>query len=161
MKGCTAFSTWGTTSEVWVATTLGVAILLYAWMRAPLELKLFVLFCAGLLAASLKNPLDNTGVPAWQGLLSNVGGRYWFFPMAGFIWVVIWATLESHHRVDRIAGGIVLLGMSAGMVHDWKDPAFYDTHFARYEKQFDSASAGDVVTMPEYPGWTIRLIKHR
>lgn len=143
-----------------VAALLGIAVLLYCLVKARLEWKLLVAFCLLVFVASLKNPMVSMTVPQWQVLKDSSGIRYWFFPMIGFIWALAWCATLSASNTFRFAGISGLLLTFIGIVHEWKNPAFTNFHFAQYADQFERAPWGAMLNIPIFPdGWTMKLVK--
>jgi hypothetical protein len=139
---------------------LGLCICLYCLRFANLEWKLFLVYCAALYAASLRSPLTLPGAPAWDLLINDNSGRYWFFPMLAFVWSVVWCALAGRDRLFRIAGACVLLTMSVGVVRDWKFGEYPDPHFAESVQRMEDAKPGDRVVIPVVPaGWSMELVK--
>jgi hypothetical protein len=139
---------------------IGTAVVVFCFLKANLEWKLFILFSELVFAASLRNPMVSMTVPQWQVLLQAPGIRYWFFPMLAFVWALIWCCSTSETRLVRIAGAAGLTLMVFGVLRDWKYPAYTDFNFPKYAKQFEAAAPGTVVTIPIYPdGWVVTLTK--
>jgi hypothetical protein len=139
----------------------GTAILLYCSLKARLELRLFIVFCAGLFAASLISPQAAIGVPQWEILLRTHGCRYWFLPMLAFLWALIWCAtdLPRGHGLKVIAM-VALSSMIIGVKHDWRYPHFADQRFPDSVNKFASSPAGTAVIIPICPkGYAITLIK--
>lgn len=143
-----------------IAALLGTAITVYCLIKARLEFKLFVGFAFLVFAASLRNPMVSMTVPQWQVLRDSPGIRYWFFPMLGFTWALIWCLTASRNWVMRslaIAGSFALM---VGISRDWQYPPYTDFHFQQHAKQFESAAPGTLATIPILPdGWFMRLTK--
>ncbi|MGA9670426.1 MAG: hypothetical protein WBQ94_14530 [Terracidiphilus sp.] len=140
---------------------LGTAILIACLIKSNMEMKLFLLFSAMVLAASLASPTNNPppGVSVWADLATVPAARYWFFPTLAFAWSLLWC---FHGRVTplKMLSAPLLFLMCFGIVREWVHPALNDMHFTQYAKQFESVAAGTVVTIPENPeGWEIRLTK--
>ena len=141
---------------------LGTAFIVYCLLKAQLELKFFIVFCALIYAASLKNPMAaaSTAQSQWQVLSSAPGVRYWFFPMLAFIWALIWCASSSRSTPVRVIAACCLATMLIGITHDWKYPAYTNTRFPEYARRFASASEGTLITIPLFPdGWVVRLAK--
>lgn len=138
----------------------GLSIYLYCLRFANLEWKLFLAYCAELYVASLLRPLATVSMSAWDLLINDVSGRYWFFPMLAFVWSAAWCALYGRDRLFKIAGTCVLLSMSVGIVRDWKYEGFPDDHFAVSVQRMRDAKPGDHVVMPVVPeGWHMELVK--
>ena len=139
---------------------LGTIVLAYCFVKARLEWKLLLAFCALIFAASLKNPMVSMTVPQWQVLRDASGIRYWFFPMIAFIWALAWCATLSKNGLFQFAGIAGLIMTCAGIATDWKYPAYPDYHFPKYAAQFAAATPGTMVNIPIFPdGWTMRLVK--
>jgi hypothetical protein len=140
----------------------GIAIIAMCFAKSGIEMRLFILLSALLLAASLISPAayPPPGVSRWELLAAASGIRYWFFPELTFAWSILWC-LRSRTALLKIAAGYLLLMMCFGIVHDWRRPPLQDLHFAEYAKRFEAAPVGTVVTIPiSPPGWNMRLVKH-
>jgi hypothetical protein len=147
-----------------LVVAIGMAPVAYALLKAPLELELFVVFSAMLLAASLAWPQQTPPVriPAWQALALRGGGaRYFFLPMLVFVATLVWTLNGDAPRILRSAAAITLTLMCFGIVRDWHCPAFTDLNFQAYVSRFESSPPGAVFTIPlNPPGWSMQLVKH-
>lgn len=141
---------------------LGVAALINALCKAPLELRLFVLFAFLTFCAALSFPLVNKTDPQWPLLLlPGVGGRYWFISILAFVSVLVWSLRRSSAFISRLLAGFALVIMIGGIILDWRYPAFKDLNFRGHASRFESASVGTQVTIPiNPPGVSMVLIKH-
>jgi len=154
------------TSVPWavLVATAGMALIVYALFKGPLELKLFVGFAVLVLSASLLSPTSVGKVPAWQGLeFPQNGLRYWFLPMLAFAWTLAWLVGRGNPKGVRSVAAIVLCLMPFGIVREWRDRAFADLHFQEYAKRFEASPPGTVFTIPYNPPdgrWSMRLVKH-
>lgn len=142
------------------AALFGLCICLYCFRFANLQWKLFLAYCAALLAASLHSPLTPGEKPAWDVLAMAVSARYWFFPILAFLWSAAWCALHARDRIVKLAAAGVLLGLPFGIVHDWKYAPFSDEHFAVSVRRLRNAKPGDHVILPIVPdGWQMELVK--
>jgi hypothetical protein len=144
----------------------GLGICLYCLRFANLEWKLFLAYCIGLYAASMRHPLlfrdplIAAVKPAWDVLLNDPSCRYWFFPMLAFTWSAVWCALYGRDRLFRLTGACIFLAMSIGIVHDWTYGSYSDDHFAISVQRMRDAKPGEHVTMPLAPeGWQMELVK--
>lgn len=140
----------------------GTVLVAICFARSAVEMRLFLVLSALLLAVSLITP--NTGAPkgvtGWELLAEGGGSRYWFFPTLAFAWSLLWG-FQSRTGSLKTVSAVLLCLMCFGIIRDWRHPAFKDMHFADYAARFEAAPAGTAVTIPENPaGWTIRLVKH-
>ena len=144
------------------AAVLGSLIVAFCFFNSSQEMKLFILFCGMVLAASLIYPMCNppAGVSAWESLSESPNVRYWFFPMLAFAWSLLWCS-RSRHRILRYGSIALLILTCVGIARDWRHPAFQDLHFAEYAKRFEAAAPGTTMTIPENPEtWYLTLVKH-
>jgi hypothetical protein len=143
---------------------VGSSLVTYCFVNARIEWKLFLLFSAMVLAASLRSPFTPRLPPeltAWAALAGTSGIRYWFFPTLAFTWTIVWYLLErSNPRICQRIGATLMVLMLTGIVRDWRIPTSEDIHFASYVDTFEASAPGTVLVIPENPdGWTIRLVK--
>jgi hypothetical protein len=141
---------------------LGTILVIVCLLRAPLPMKLFLLFSAMLLASSLISPTLGklAGVTAWETLVSGAGNRYWFFPTLAFAWTILWC-FQSGSRALKTLSAILLCCMCFTISFRWRHPPYQDMHFTEYASKFETAPPGTVVTIPQNPeGWTMTLVKH-
>ncbi len=145
---------------IMAAALIGLGVCLYCLRFANLEWRLFLVYCAALYAASLRSPLVVPAKPAWDLLVNDYSGRYWFFPMLGFVLSAAWCALHGHDRLFKIAGTCVLISMPIGVIHDWKYRPYPDAHFAVSVQRMLHAMPGDRISMPIAPdGWSMELVK--
>ena len=139
----------------------GLGVLLYVLRMGTLELKLFIVYAAMLLAVSLRSPLVPDTLPLWQVVAGAHSLRYYFFPALAFVWSAAWCAFYGQRKTARYAGRLVLLVMCIGIVVDWHYRAFPDRHFAAYVNELEHAAAGEHVIIPIEPTpWQMELIKH-
>ena len=139
---------------------LGTMVVGYCLLKARVEWKLLIVFCALVFATSLVNPMVSMTVPQWQVLWNSPGIRYWFFPMIGFVWTLAWCATLSRNGIFRLAGVSGLLVTFAGITTDWRYPPYTKYHFGRYAAQFEAAAPGTMLNIPIFPDrWTMRLVK--
>ncbi len=133
-----------------------------AW-KAPLESRLFLMFCLITLAASLVRPVYSIsyGKPAWPYLLLFSGCRYWFLPMLAFAWSLVWCARNAASPDFRMAGRVVLTFMILGVIRDYQYPPLRDEHFAIWSDRFEHAKSGTYWEIPAPAGsrWPVRLWK--
>jgi hypothetical protein len=140
----------------------GTALVVVCSVKSALEIRLFLLFSAVLMAVSLISPVIRAreGVTVWDLMAGASGIHYWFFPTLAFAWSLLWC-FKSRITVLKIVSAYLCFFMCLGVIRDWRQPAFQDMHFAEYAKSFEAAPAETTVTIPENPdGWTMVLLKH-
>ncbi|MGA2570532.1 MAG: hypothetical protein ABSF23_08445 [Terracidiphilus sp.] len=141
---------------------VGTAIVVACFLKARLEMKLFLVFTCLIFAASLLHPsaYPPPGSTMWQLMVKAVAIRYWFFPSLAFAWTLLWC-VRSGTVILKSAASVLVCLMAFGMLMNWRIPAFQDFHFAQYARAFEAAPPGTVMVIPEYwEGWNIRLVKH-
>jgi hypothetical protein len=141
----------------------GIAIVAVAYSKSALEMRLFTLFAAMIVCASLLVPTAYAlpGVTKWQQLAAASGVRYWFFPALAFLFSLL---MGIHGRVRslRIVSAVLLCLLCLGIALRWRRPPFQDLHYGEAVKQFESLPEGASFAFPENPtGWKMELIKHR
>ena len=144
------------------AVLLGLAILLYGFWHARLEIRLLLTFATVVFEASLLRPLANPTGPQREFLrIPGCGTRYYFFPMIAFLTAVVWcARNAATPKAIRYVAIFGLLLLRVGLYRDWHYPAFVDFHFKDPAARFEEAPAGTKVTIPiNPPGWAMRLTK--
>jgi hypothetical protein len=141
--------------------TIGLFVLLYALRYGPFELKMFVLFCFGVLALGLARPLAGTAAhPQWAYLcLPGRGNRYYFFPMIGYLASLFWIASRAPIKGVRYFAIALLCLLPIGIYGDWSYPPFQDYNFRQYAQQFERAPSGTKVSIPINPGMTMEITK--
>lgn len=146
-----------------VATLLGLAVLLYALRYAAIELKVFILFAAGVLTLALVSPLAGPpSRPQWDWLsVPACGNRYYFMPMLAFLISLLWmATRNPSPKIPRLVALAMLFLLPIGIWQDWNYPRFVNYHFRRYAAEFERSPSGTEVTIPiNPPDWTMKITK--
>jgi len=155
----------GTTVSVILGCIALCGTVLVAWclMRAPMVMKIFLLFAGMLFISSLIKPVEwgRPDTPVWWVLAGSPGHRYWFFPTLAFAWCLIWC-FRAQSPFLKFTSSCLLVLMCYGIVHDWRHPAFRDVNFSASVKRFEAAPAGAVVVIPECPdGWEMTLVKRQ
>jgi hypothetical protein len=144
-----------------LAATLGVAFVLSAVARAGLEFRLSTVFAWALMLNAIRAPfMSEGGLPLWQQLVRDPGGRYWYYPILSFLWLAAWCVSRRPSRALVAAGYCILLPMLAGVFLDWRYQPFADHHFDAYVQKLAAAQPGEHVVIPIYPDpYTMELIK--
>ncbi len=145
-----------------ISAVAGAAAYIYALLKAPLQLRLFILYAFLLFCAALSSPLVDKTDPQWPLLLlPGVGGRYWFIPMLAFISVLVWLLRKAGSRLSKVLTMAAFAIMIMGIILDWRYPAFKDLNFKEHAYRFESAPIGTRAMIPINPsGWSITLIRH-
>ncbi len=144
------------------AAVTGAVIAAICFLKSAVEMKLFLLLSAMLLAASLVSPttMPPAGVSVWESLAAAGGARYWFFSSLALAWTLLWGAWRGN-AVLKPASIVFLCAMCLGAALNWRQPVLNDLHFAEDAMRFEAAPPGTVMMFPENPaGWTMRLVKH-
>lgn len=141
-----------------LAVALFLGIQAYVRRYGPLELKLVVLFGAGVLAASLARPMVES--PQWPILAAAGGIRYWLIPMFSLCASAAWLAGHGGSRPSRFMAAAMLIAMLGGIVQDFGHPRYADLDFPEHVREFESRPAGARVEIPINPeGWSMTLIR--
>ncbi|NET54866.1 MAG: hypothetical protein F6K47_01255 [Symploca sp. SIO2E6] len=141
----------------------GILALCYALFKAPLELRLLIIFgilnfgtALGVQAIRAADPL-----PIWEAMKSpTIGQRYYFLPMIAFLTTIVWLMSRQNPRQLRLVATITLASLLIGITLDWRHPAFTDLNFPDYANQLAVSPAGAKVIIPiNPPGWSMELVK--
>ncbi len=160
IAGQNRFASGGSLLLLSLAAMVGTLILIYCLMRASFELRLLVLYCLLVYAASLSNPMVSLDRPQWEVLRDAPRLRYWFFPMLGFVWSMIWCAFSGPSRQLRRVAAVLLILMVFGVAKDWIYPAYSNDDFPALAQRFDMLAPGQAMIFPLYPeGWTMQLTK--
>jgi hypothetical protein len=137
----------------------GTALVIFCFVKASLQMKLFLAFSVLTFAASLFSSTGNAPPGGWSLLAAAGGIRYWFFPTLVFAWTILWC-FQYRNLALKVVSTILLFFMCIGIVRDWRQPVLMDLHFAEYARRFEAAPPGTTMTIPENPeGWTVQLVK--
>ncbi|WP_421658846.1 hypothetical protein [Leptothermofonsia sp. ETS-13] len=134
---------------------IGGAIILYALLKGPLELRIFILYGALIFAAALAS-----ATVSWKILiLPGAAPRYWFVPMLVFLTCLVWLTQQRFCWI-RVVAIALLAVLGTGIIADWRYPELVDLDFAKYVTQYEQSSPGTTTVIPiNPPGWNMHLVK--
>lgn len=147
------------------AMIAGLSLMIYSFRSAPVEVKLFLLFAAGVLALALSRPIagPDLNFAQWEYLqIPGRSSRYYFFPILAFYTSVLWlvSARGPTNGMCSVALAVLML-LPVGIYRDWRYPQFADLHFQWYATYFARAESGSRITIPINPaGWEMQLIKH-
>jgi hypothetical protein len=146
-----------------IASVIGLAFLIYACWRGPIELKLFILFSAAVLALGLARPMAAEPQRLqWEVLqVPGCGNRYYFFPMLAFLASLVWMLSASISRptLVRWSAFVVLALLPVGVCRDWRYREFADLHFREFAAEFERAAPGTQFIVGINPGLNMQLTK--
>jgi len=139
-----------------------LALAAYGLYRAPVELRLFLVFGVAILAAALRFPHVTATLPQWPVMdVNQNGGRYWLTPVIAFLFVYVWMMGRERPALVRLIGSLAVAAALWTDVLYWRYPAYPDNDFQKYAREFQGVPAGQQFTFPINPsGWTVTLHKH-
>lgn len=80
---------------------IGVALMLYTFIKAKVELRLFLLLSLFIFVSAMLTPLSDSKYPHWLVMLSPLpGNRYFFFPILALNLSIIFIAFNSPTRTD-------------------------------------------------------------
>jgi hypothetical protein len=140
---------------------VGLAYTAYAAWKGPIELRLFLLYGALVIAAVLVSPVEHRSGWYWASLAHpRWNMRYEFLAILGWAAVQI-AILANGNRVTRYAAVAVLcLFFMIGIPSDWRYPPMADQHYGDYITRFEHMHSGQSIVIPIGWDWTMTLTKH-
>jgi hypothetical protein len=140
---------------------MALAIIAFGCWRGGVSLTLFTIFSVLTLAGGLKSPLIAGPHPLWVLLLSDVGARYWFYPMMVFLWsgVVAAFAADPGAKWFRWTGRALLSLLLVGVVRQWIYPPYTRHEFRPYAEQFEHLQPGQSEVIPIYPEGTVMIVR--
>jgi hypothetical protein len=146
----------------WVTALVGIAGIVYVFIKAPVELKVLIGFSFSVLALGLVRPLaGDPRRPQWEWLcVPGCGNRYYFLPMLSILASLLWLVSQKSApvRLRYFAFGLLML-MPIGIYQDWSYPPYKNLGFSQYATQFEHAAPGTKVSIPINPGMLMHLTK--
>ncbi len=146
-----------------IAAVIGLAISIYCFRFASLEVRLFFLYCAAIFAASMRSPLlPTTSLPLWDFMLSASSIRYWFFPSLIFLFSILWCMIYARNAIMKWTAVALAVILLQGIYRDWRIAPLVDMHFAQQAAIFQAAPPGTHVSIPLNPPtgeWHVDLTK--
>ena len=145
-----------------LVAVLAAAIVIYVLLRCGWVVRIFVLFCFAVTAASLLFPLASGGSTNPWTVLSTTGSgdRYFFSAEVGWLVCVAWSLSRIRPRPVRWGALLAIVVLFASGVANLRQyPAFADFHPAAYDAQLRAAPPGGVVVVPINPNtnWAMAL----
>ena len=137
-------------------------IVVLALRRASLQVRVFLLVCFGITAASLVSPLVPPGnLPAWSLFAVSDGAERYFFSaeLAWLVCVVIAVSAIPRAASRDLVAALMVLCFLSGPVLAWRYPAYADRHLADYDARLRSSPPGTVLAVPINPDWTMTLTR--
>jgi hypothetical protein len=153
-------SIWNIFTAVFV-TVSGVALLIYGFVKANLELRLFMIFAFLIVCGALASPAASSDSPQWTVLwFAGTGSRYWLIPIFCYFVTLLYLTKNADFSLARCAAILLLCLSLLGIIADWKYPGFADLEFQKRVAEFENTPSGKEVSIPINPApWDMRLVK--
>ena len=147
-----------------VAMLIGLAILTYAALRAPFELRLFILYSGIVLVMALARPyaILRGDYEQWQLMQTpGITNRYWFYPMLAFLATLLWmASSSGRGKIVQYTGIAILALLPIGVFRDWVYRPFPDLDFKEFAADFERAAPGTRISIPINPTtWQMQFTK--
>ena len=138
---------------------VGLAVVAFAALRAPWELRLFALIGFGIAAAGLASPLVPAGTKAWDILAAGGDDRYFFMAEVAWVVIVLWALGQLPRRWLRAGSfSLVAAAFVSGLVVAWQYPAFVNYHWPQESAEITSAGPDAHLSLPiNPPSWQLLL----
>lgn len=152
-------------SYIMIVSALGMVVsslMVYALLKGPFGLRLFVVFAGLVLAVSFLSPTGDFTTYSALKLLSRStdGVRYWLIPISAVFACLVWDLSSSNHKLVKYLAGLCLLVAVVGMVVDFQHPTYVDYDFSHRVREFEHLSSGQTLSFPiNPPGWTMKLSK--
>lgn len=150
------------TVAVLIISIIATACIVYAVIRAQLEIKLALLFGALIFTVSLLSPTgDFSQIPAFSILSrTNSGIRYWLIPMFAFVAVLVWCATSAKLKFVKLFCSVLLMVSLVGITTDFRHPDRPKNSLLSEENRINDAVVGEHIIIPITPrGWTMDLIK--
>jgi hypothetical protein len=145
-------------------TLLAAGIVAFVLLKSDWFIRIFVVFCFGIMAMSLLFPIA-TGLTTdpWTLLATTgAGDRYFFCAEVAWLVCVIWASSRLRSPSLRwLSGAVMTAVFLSGLMSYSHYPAFIDEHPAAFDAQLRAAPPGTLVVIPINPGgpWAMHLIR--
>jgi hypothetical protein len=131
-----------------VVSALALAII--GFVRGRWILRAFLVFAGLELVAGLVDGLA-PGMPVWAALENGVGMRYFFYPIAAWLAVIVTLLCDGLMALRTIGLALMLLTLAVAIPADWALPKHERSAFQQEAKAFDRARPGTVMVFPIPP----------
>ncbi|MGH7722914.1 MAG: hypothetical protein ACRENL_08830 [Candidatus Dormibacteria bacterium] len=145
---------------------LATAVVGLALVKSAGAVRIFLLFCFAITAASLLFPLNaGSSTDPWTVLgTTGAGDRYFLSAEVAWLVCVIWVLSRLRRPIVRWGAGLVTAAcFASGLASQPQYPPFADLHLATYDAQLRAAAPGTVVVVPSNPSerWALELRRRR
>lgn len=150
--------------ESWFNIVAGIFVIgatALAYIKAKLNLRLFIVLSWLMLAAALIKPQASDTMPQWYALLVGAGARYFFFPILCFFICLLFISMcKSLSTIIRlVAATLIVSTFLIAIPVDFRYPPRPNLSFSYFEKEFSKAPVGQPYCLPINPGWQMCLNK--
>lgn len=148
-------------SVAFFVSLLGFGLLIYAFVKSKLELRLLIIFAFMIVFGALAFPAITSDAPQWTAMWRpGIGSRYWLIPIFCCFVSLLYLAKNAEISFVRYASILLLVLSLSGIVTDWKYPRFKNLEFQKYAAEFENAPAGQEISIPINPEpWDMRLVK--
>ncbi|MCU1494642.1 MAG: hypothetical protein JWO62_2406 [Acidimicrobiaceae bacterium] len=139
----------------------GSALVGAAIAFGPLELRLFNLYAALVLAASLLSPVASVKHVQWQALAFDPQMRYWLFPTLALLADALWLATGARPRALALLGvGLLVVAATLAVREDWRYRPLPKVAWAAEVRAFDATRPGQKFIFQIAPAnWKMTLVK--
>lgn len=146
---------------IYAIVATGSFFVFFVFIKASLELRLFIIFSNLIFLSSLFSPNTSAILPQWEAfLIPGVNTRYYFFPIFSFLICLGWGWFNSTrwHNLLVVYPAICIL-FFAGAFNNWVFPPLDDYHYQKSIQKLDKAGHGEPIAIPTPPSWQMVLYK--
>lgn len=145
-----------------IAAVLGVAALLYAAWRGPLELRLYILFAALTFLAALAWPAPSAPALWWELLRRpGNGNRYFVTSVFALLMTLVWFALQRRAVLRAVGIAGVAVAVLFGVRYDRREPPYPDFDFEESVWRYENAADRERLIILEPPvDWEIAITKY-
>jgi hypothetical protein len=144
-----------------VAAVLGVAAMLYAAWRGPLELRLYILFAGLTFAAALATPAPSAPAIWWELLRHpGNGNRYFVTTVFALLMTLVWFASQRRAALRAVGIAGVAVAVLFGVRYDRREPPYPDFDFEESVWRYENAADRERLILLEPPvDWELAITK--
>lgn len=141
-------------------------LVIYAFFKGRMEIKLFVGFGAVVFFLGLFLTQGDPETYLWEALSTAYGLRYWYIPIVSFLAVVFWSISKKNHIPIRLLSLFFICSIVLFRLYSFQNkqmytfPPFEDHNFQEKVAEFENMNTDDIQVFPlNPPGWEMALTK--